>query len=96
MGELMKKIKFLFAIIFIFIFQLCIKCYGVDITSNVMYEYDAKSDTVQAVLYTSCAASDYSKQRYIDELNKRGIPLDEAGYYWVDLQVTEPEDRVWQ
>ena len=44
MGELMKKIKFLFAIIFIFIFQLCIKCYGVDITSNVMYEKIDKKD----------------------------------------------------
>lgn len=90
----MRRFKFLFAIVFIFIAQLSIKCYGVDITSNVMYEYDPESDSVKAVLYTSCAASEYSKKRYVDELNERGVPLDEAGYYWVDLQVTEPEDRV--
>ena len=63
------------------------RCYSVDLTSNVMYEYDDNKN-VTAVLYTSCAASPHSIEKYNSEVTDES----ERGHKWIDLETSDPID----
>lgn len=85
----MKNKKYiLISILYVFLIIFMCKCYSVDLSSNIMYEYDGKD--VQAVLYTSCAASGHS----IDVYNSEVKDVSERGYKWIDLKKTwvSPDD----
>ena len=86
----MRLNKKLFIIFLSIMLIFTVKCYAVDISNNVMYEY--KNGQVQTVLYTSCAASSHSIDRYKKAMQDNNIPDDEYGYYWADLEMTPPEN----
>lgn len=86
----MRLNKKLFIIFLSIMLIFTAKCYAVDISSNVMYEY--KDGKVQTVLYTSCAASQHSIDRYKEAMQAKNIPDDEYGYYWADLEMDDPID----
>lgn len=84
----MNKIKYCFiSIFYIFIVIFMCRCYSVDLTSNVMYEYDDNKN-VTAVLYTSCAASPHSIEKYNSEVTDES----ERGHKWIDLETSDPID----
>lgn len=81
----MNKIKYCFiSIFYIFIVMFMCRCYSVDLASNVMYEYD--NGKVKAVLYTSCAASPHSIEKYNSEVTDES----ERGRKWIDLETSDP------
>lgn len=89
----MRLNKKIFIIFLSMMLIFAAECYAVDISNNVMYEY--KDGQVQTVLYTSCAASQHSIDRYKEAMKANNILDDEYGYYWADLEMGDPIDATY-